>query len=364
MCYTCYFYNWRSAVANRSIIVVGASAGGVEALSELVAHLPTDFPAAIFIVLHVPSHGTSVLPRILSRAGFLPAIHPQDSQPIQSGHIYVAPPNLHLLVKNGYVTLARGPKENGHRPGIDPLFRSAARVYGNRVIGVILTGTLDDGTAGLQAIKMRGGITVVQSPEDAMYSGMPLSAIEHVDVDYIKPVKEIADLLVRLTQETISDDTAPAIDTINREADMAELDKNALEDENGRPGTPSAFACPECGGTLWEIHDSDLIRFRCRTGHAFSAQTLLAEQAEALEEALWIALRALEENASLANRMAQRSEEQGRHHSATHFSEEAEAARQRAEIIRQALLQGTLTLKANEENREDYAEGQDEQKAV
>src|SRR5688572_1864255 len=160
-------------MSKRDIIVIGASAGGVEALKQLASQLPENFPAAVLMVLHVSPHGYSVLPNILNRAGPLKAMHPLEGQAIERGRIYVAPPDHHLLVKPGYITLARGPKENGHRPAVDPLFRSAARSYGQRVIGIVLSGVLDDGTAGLLAVKMRHGLAIVQHPEDALYSAMP-----------------------------------------------------------------------------------------------------------------------------------------------------------------------------------------------
>ena len=170
-------------MAGHDIIVIGASAGGVEALGQLIPLLPPDLPAAVFIVLHISSQGTSVLPNILNRAiakrqknSTLKAVHPQDGEPIVHGQIYVAPPDCHLLVKDGYIRLARGPKENSNRPAVDPLFRTAARAYGRRVVGVVLSGSLDDGTAGLMAVKQRGGVAIVQKPEEALYSGMPDNA--------------------------------------------------------------------------------------------------------------------------------------------------------------------------------------------
>lgn len=177
------------------IIVMGASAGGIEALTQLVKQLPEDLPAALFIALHVPAYGTSVMPSILTRARHLPACHPRDGQHIQPGHIYVAPPNHHLLVWCDRVRLSLGPRENGHRPAVDTLFRSAAQCHGKRVVGIVLSGTLDDGTAGLAIVKARGGTTIAQDPEEALFSGMPRSAIENVEVDYILKVAEIADFL-------------------------------------------------------------------------------------------------------------------------------------------------------------------------
>lgn len=326
------------------IIVIGASAGGVEALSRLVTLFPPDLPASVFIVLHVPAEGTSVLPRILNRAGPLPAVHPVNGQAIEKGRIYIAPPDQHLLVKYGFMELTRGPRENGHRPSVDPLFRSAARAYGRRVVGVILSGVLDDGTAGLVAVEMREGICVVQDPVDALYAGMPQSAIDNVTVDYIVPIADMGALLVQLVQTPIPDEEEnPESELIEMEIDMAELDEHTMH-EDEHPGIPSVYGCPECGGTLWEIQEGELVRYRCRIGHAYSAQTLLAEQAESLEEALWVALRALEESASLSHRMAHRAQERGATRSVEQFDEQARAAHERAEIIRKALKYGTLTV--------------------
>lgn len=324
-------------MSDHKIIVIGASAGGVEALITLVKQLPPDFPAAIFIVLHIPPHGTSVLPTILSRAGKLKAFHPQDGQLIKPGQIYIAPPNYHLLIKHGYITLACGHKENGHRPAVDPLFRTAARVYGANVIGVILSGSLDDGTAGLMAIKMRGGVAIVQNPKEAMFSGMPTSAVENVAVDYIMPLSAIPSLLAELVNQPVIKEEQPMPDEMEIEADMAELEINALH-QHDRPGNPSGFACPACGGSLWELQEGNLLRFRCRTGHAYSSGTLLAEQSEALEEALWIALRALEESSALAARLAEKARDRQHLKSAERFEEQSQDAQKRANVIREALL--------------------------
>ena len=325
-------------MAGHDIVVVGASAGGVEALTEFVRHLPADLPAAVFVVLHVPADGTSVLPQILNRRGPLPAEHPRDGTPILPGRIYVAPPNRHLLIKDGHLRLALGPRENGHRPAIDPLFRTAARSYGRRVVGVVLSGVLDDGTAGLIAVKMRGGLAIAQHPDEALYSGMPRSAIENVAVDHVLPIAQIARVLVDLAHQPVAAagaESTPA--ALDMEADMAELAPDALHDEE-RPGTPSGFGCPDCGGVLWELRDRELIRFRCRVGHAWSPDSLLAEQAEQLEEALWTALRALQESAALAHRIAERYQRQGQAAMQARFEQQARDAHSRAEVIRRVLL--------------------------
>jgi two-component system, chemotaxis family, protein-glutamate methylesterase/glutaminase len=321
------------------IIVIGASAGGVAAVSELVKGLPADLDAAIFVVVHVPGHSKSMLAKILSRKGELPAISPVDGERIEHGRIYVAPPDRHMLIKQGYVRLVHGPRENGSRPAIDPLFRTAARVYGKRVVGVVLSGTLDDGTAGLIAVKKRGGIVIVQDPEEATYSGMPNSAIEHNTVDYVLPVSEIASTLVMLAARPISNEGGEPVDEeMEQEADIAELDVSALHSTE-KPGFPSRFSCPECQGVLWEIDDDMMYRFRCRVGHAYSPETLMSKQSDAVEVALWAGLRALEENASLMQRISKRMLEMGNTASAARFSDQAIGALQRADTLRQLILQ-------------------------
>jgi two-component system chemotaxis response regulator CheB len=324
-------------LAGHDIIVVGASAGGVEALQMLVAGLPADLPAAVFVVLHMSAGAPSLLPRILDRAGPLSAAAAVDNAPIMPGHIYVSVPDHHLLIERGRVCLVRGPKENRARPAVDPLFRSAARDYGPRVIGVVLTGALDDGTSGLQAIKARGGLAVVQDPAEALYSGMPHSAKENVAVDYCMPLAEIPALLARLAAEPAPDESVyPVPPNLDLEVRIAELDMEPLN--NGEvPGTPSVFACPECHGTLWEIQDGKLLRFRCRVGHAYSAESMLAEHDDALETALWSALRALEESIALAKRMAASARERNHPLLMTRYEQKARAQEQHARLLREML---------------------------
>ena len=324
------------------IIVIGASAGGVEALSLLVSQLPPDLEAAVFVVLHVPAHSVSVLPKILSRRGSLPALHPQNGEPIQAGQIYIAPPDFHLLMRDGQIRLARGARENGHRPAIDPTFRSAALSYGSRVVGVVLSGALSDGTAGLEAIKMRGGVAIAQDPDEALYSGMPRSAVEHVPVDYILPVTEIAAALTRLTREP-----APRTATEsarNQTEDEVEEEFSAMPPdalpEDKHPGSPSTYGCPDCGGVLWEMREGDVMRFRCRVGHAWAAESLLAEQVDSMEAALWTALRALEESASLCQRLEARARNRGHERSAGQFAEQAQDALRHATSLRNILQRG------------------------
>jgi two-component system chemotaxis response regulator CheB len=322
---------------DHDIVVVGASAGGVEALVGLAASLPADLPAAVFVVLHVPSTGNSALPDILRRHGPLPAGHVKDGEPIEPGRVHVAPPDHHLLVRTGHVHLARGPRENGHRPAVDPLFRSAAHEYATRVIGVVLSGALDDGTAGLAAIKSRGGLAVVQDPSDALHPGMPTSAIEHVEVDHVVPIAAMGPLLARLAAQPAAQPPGPAPTDLKVEVEVEGFSLEAMEGEH--PGQPSGFSCPDCNGVLWGIDDGGLERFRCRVGHAWSPESLLTRQSEALEAALWIALRSLEERAALARRLAEPARRRGHTITATRFEEQATEVQQAARVVRNLLVE-------------------------
>jgi two-component system, chemotaxis family, protein-glutamate methylesterase/glutaminase len=321
---------------DHDIVVVGASAGGVEALVGLVGSLPAELPAAVFVVLHVPPTGTSALPDILRRSGPLPASHVKDGEPIEPGRIYVAPPDHHLLLRRGHVHLTRGPRENGHRPAVDPLFRSAAREYATRVVGVVMSGALDDGSAGLVAVKSRGGVAVVQDPADALYSGMPANALQHVAVDHVLPAASVGGVLARLATEPAPEPPGPAPTDMKMEVEMEKFSLDAVE--NSHPGEPSGFSCPDCNGVLWAIQDGGLERFRCRVGHAWSPESLLTQQSEALEAALWIALRSLEERAALANRLAEPARRRGHSITASRFQEQATEAQQAARVVRNLLL--------------------------
>jgi two-component system chemotaxis response regulator CheB len=321
-------------MAHRDIVVVGASAGGVESLGRMAASLPPDLPAAILVVLHVPAEGTSLLPSILSRQGPLRAAHAGAGEPVRPGRIYVAPPNRHLLLHDDQLSLGRGPRENSHRPAVDPLFRSAARAVGSRAIGVVLSGALDDGTAGLAAIKALGGVAVAQDPNDALYPAMPTNAIEQVGVDHVVPAAAMGELLATLTGEPASN-PLDAADGTQVEVEMSEI--AAGNAEGRRPGRPSGFSCPDCNGVLWEIDEDEIFRFRCRIGHAWSPESLLAQQNDGIEAALWIALRSLEERGALSRRLSRAATERGHHISAGRFHEQAEEAEHGAALVR-ALL--------------------------
>ncbi|MGN6563543.1 MAG: chemotaxis protein CheB [Thermomicrobiales bacterium] len=320
------------------IIAIGASSGGVEALVELSAALPTALPAAVFVVLHLAPDSTSALPQILDRHCALPVVAAVDGQPIQRGRVYVAVPDRHLIIDRGVVRVVRGPRENRHRPAVDVLFRSAARAYGPRAVGVVLTGALDDGTAGLLALKQRGGIAVVQDPTEALFSGMPESALKYVAVDYCVSLAAIAPLLGQLAATPAAKEGEyPVSPEMEYEYGVASQDPAALEN-GARPGKLTALTCPECRGPLWEIREGELVRFRCRTGHAFSADSMLEGQDVALEEALWYAYNTLLESALTADRLARDSTARGRTYVATRFTERAREARRRAAIIRRVIM--------------------------
>lgn len=323
-------------MTTRDIIVIGASAGGVEALMTLVRGLPSDFPAALFVVLHVPATSESKLPHILMHAGCLPAVHGTDGSPIRSGTITVAPPDHHLIVERGIVRITRGPQENRHRPAADVLFRSAAHAYGPRVIGIVLSGNLDDGSAGLVAIHRGGGKGIVQAPDDALFTGMPTNAIA-VDPEYILPVADIPSLLVQLVHEEVHEQEAVSDRReITREVRIAEFNMHDIEGDS-HPGTPSPFGCPDCGGVLWEVDDGSIKRYRCRVGHAYSPATLLVTQSERLEAALWAALRGLEEKAALSRRLAAHAQNRAHERSAAGFTAQADEAEAQARLIQQML---------------------------
>jgi two-component system, chemotaxis family, protein-glutamate methylesterase/glutaminase len=286
----------------KHLVVIGASAGGIEALKTLARELPPDFNAPICVVVHVAPQSPGVLHQILSRAGHLTALSPDSSERLRPGTIYVAPPDRHMLIEPGRIRLARGPRENRFRPAIDPLFRSAAQSYGPAAIGVILTGNLDDGTAGLSAVKQLGGVSIVQDPNEAMFPSMPCNALANVRVDHVVPLAAIPALLVELTSVAPPDrvtEVPTLMDVENRIAN----DENPIDAGLESLAYPSPFACPECHGVLLQLKDAMPPRFRCHTGHAYSIESLLAAVNEGIEEALWNSIRALEEGALLVQRI-------------------------------------------------------------
>jgi two-component system, chemotaxis family, protein-glutamate methylesterase/glutaminase len=324
------------AIGCRDIVVVGASAGGVESLIAFVRALEPDLPATILVVLHVPASGASALPPILERAGPLPVDVAVSNQELQQGRIVIAPPDRHLVVVDNHLRTSHGPRENGHRPAIDVLFRSAARACGPRVIAVVLSGSLDDGTAGAIAIKERGGLVLAQDPADAAYPGMPESAIKHVEVTEIATATELGAIVGRLCRTPATPNEEIAVpDLVIAEIEMAGSG-DLLTAEHEPPGQPAGFGCPECRGALFKIENGGLLRFRCRLGHAWSWHALL-EQGQALENALWMALRTLEEKAGLSLQLAERAASRGSVWSHERFSEQANEASRSAALVRRLL---------------------------
>ncbi|BCY11159.1 chemotaxis protein CheB [Actinoplanes sp. L3-i22] len=294
-------------MTGRDLIVAGASAGGVEALRAMVAGLPADLPAAVLVVLHLPRASPSALPRILTRAGPLPAVTAVDGEVVHAGRIYVAPADRHLMLIDGRIRLSHGPAENGHRPAIDPLFRSAARARGGRVVAVVLSGTRDDGAAGAEVVAAQGGLVVVQDPADAVFASMPEAAVTRVPSAYVRSADVIGKLLGELCAAEAGDGERPVGALLAAEVSIG-ADAGPTTDRI--PGEPAGFGCPTCGGALFTLTPESvalepLPHFRCRVGHAWSPESLLDEQAVATEGALWLALRALEEKAALSTRMAE-----------------------------------------------------------
>ena len=288
-----------------TIIVIGASAGALDALTRLTAQLPGDFPAAFFIVYHIQAD-TSGTPLIqaMSRSGSLACTEAHDGEAFEPGHIYVAPPDHHLLIVKGKMRVTKGARENRSRPGIDPLFRSAAVAYGNRVIGVVLTGYLDDGTAGLAAIQRCGGICIVQDPKDAAYPDMPMNALNQVKADHVVPLAEMGALFAKLIHRHPTK-AKPVPRDVAIEAKIAERVLSDVTAVNAL-GDQVPFNCPNCGGVLWEMAQGKALRYRCHTGHSFTSGVLLAEQSAKIEETLWIALRMFEERRNLLRTMSDR----------------------------------------------------------
>jgi two-component system chemotaxis response regulator CheB len=291
------------------IVVIGTSAGGVGALQEILKGLPQQLPASIFVVMHLPPHVPSFLDDVLRRRSRLPVQQVTGPTRFSPAHIYIACPDHHLILGRAAVTIQRGPRENWHRPSVDVLFRSAATSHGPRVIGVVLTGFLDDGTAGLAAIQREGGLTIVQDPEDAMFPDMPANALQNVNVDHVLPLAEIGAKLVELVRKPAGErprhEVPPevAIESAIARSTMGSMNGRAALEKLGRPST---YTCPECQGPLWELRDGQRTRFRCQVGHAFSAESMLTAQQDVVERALWVAVGAIESRIALWRKLAGR----------------------------------------------------------
>ena len=321
-------------------IVIGASAGGVETLQEVVANLPANFSIPVFVVLHIPPYIASSLPEILGRAGPLPATHPHDGETIQSGVIYVAPPDHHLLVGLDTIAVKRGPKENRFRPSIDALFRSAAYSYRSGAIGVVLSGALDDGTSGLWSIKRLGGIAIIQEPNEARFESMPRNALEYVVPDHIASATEIGRLLARLPGELPSQAAAVApgiLALLEKEVEIA-ADGGAFQKGIMEIGQLTPFTCPECHGALVRIGEGKMSRFRCHTGHAYSDSALLEAVMESTGEMLWQVIRSLEEGAMLLTHMAQHLQDAGAPDRADIFLAKAQELERRSKTFHDTVL--------------------------
>jgi two-component system chemotaxis response regulator CheB len=331
-------------MSERNIIVIGGSSGSFEGFKRIAAGLPKDLHASIFIVWHMAPDLRSVLPKVLNSVGPLFASDAREGELIEPGRIYVARPDHHLIIEGTHVRTTRGPKENRFRPALDPLFRSAAYNYGPRVIGVILSGGLDDGTSGLWTIKNRGGIAIVQDPNDAEMPSMPENAIREVNVDHIVPVAGMAELLARLSRQEVPEIAeAPMQD--NAEDDITRLEIRIAAEGNGlEAGVPdwgelSPFACPDCHGVLAKIKDGNRPRYRCHTGHAFSSDSLLAALTHTIEESLWSAIRGVDESIILLNHIGDHFAEINQAPSAAKFFQKAKDAAKRNELIRRAVFE-------------------------
>lgn len=317
-------------MTKRNIIVIGTSAGGVDALCELNKNLPKDFDASVFVVMHIGTE--TMLPQILTRCGNLPAAPAKHEERYKRGCIYCAPAHCHLSIKDHRTILTHGPRENGHRPAIDVLFRSAARVHRSKVVGVVLSGGRDDGSAGLFAIKARGGVAIVQDPTEALTPNMPQNALNMVDVDFCLPLRQIAALLVELVNGKATNVTESSNGGADME-DQASADHPASEP----PGDQIPLACPECNGPLYEFKDGELANFECFVGHRFSPESLGEEHAEALERALWTAIRKLKERVVLHQRLLEQKRNKGEQELLNRFEESVMTAKNDLKLLRDVL---------------------------
>jgi len=337
----------KESMAKRNIVVIGGSSGSIEVFKTIASGLPADLDASIFIVWHMSPDTRGMLPQILNNLGPVEATEAKDGESIETGRIYVARPDHHLLIEDSRIRVTRGPKENRFRPAIDPLFRSAAYTHGSRVIGVITSGALDDGTSGLWTIKQRRGVAIAQDPRDAEMPSMPESAISEVGVDYIVPASEMARLIVRLVKEEV-DESAEVImqDDAENERTRGEIriaaEANAFESGVFDLDKLTPFTCPECSGVLARLNDGDRVRFRCHTGHAFSADSLLHALTENIEDSLWKAVRGVDESIMLLNHLGDHFSEINQGSVAAQFFRKAKDAERRNDQIRKVAIDHEL----------------------
>ncbi len=323
-------------MGNRDILVIGGSAGATTPLKAILGNLPVDLPAAVFVVLHVPAWGTGILALVAAGAGPLPVREAVDGQKVERGTVTIALPDRHLLLANGVMRLGHGPRENMSRPAIDALFRSAAAAYGPRVIGVLLSGLLSDGAAGLHAIKRCGGTALVQDPEDAIADEMPRRALEATVADLVVPGARLGDVLADLTRQTAGP-RVPIPPEVLLEVDIAAGERI----DSPRLATfaeAAALTCPSCGGVLSKIRTGSPLRFRCQVGHAFTADVLAKEQEGSIDEALRVALRIIEERAELVQRIALDSRQSGHVAVAAMYDQRASEYRGYADTLRVAVM--------------------------
>ena len=323
----------------RDLVVIGASAGGVEALKALTSRLPADLPATVLLGLHLPSTARSYLPEILARSCPLPVRQGRPGHRVVPGEVVVAPPDAHLLLIDDEIVLGRGAKENGSRPAHDAMFRAAALARGPRVVAAVLTGLLDDGAAGLSMVERYGGLCLVQDPLEADFPSMPNAALRAVPSARSLPLGALAEELVRAVNEAPR--PAPQVPEAQWQLDLAELHSavgRPGREPDGTPvGEPSPYACPDCHGVLNTIPDDAVMRFRCRTGHAWTAEALVAQLDGDVEDALWTALRVLEERAEMSRRLADMAVQAGREWSQEHFVARAAEAERSALLLRGVL---------------------------
>lgn len=324
---------------HHDIVAIGGSAGALEVLIGLAEALPADFRASLVVALHIGAANGSRTPDLLSRRGRLPAIFARDDEPIEAGHIYVAPPDRHLLVAGDRLRLGAGPWENGSRPAIDPLFRSVALCCGSRAIGVLLSGTLSDGGSGLKAIERCGGITVVQDPEDATYGDMPRNALRLLGAAKVAPARSLGPLLVELVDKPAGTPREPPED-LRVEVEIAADGRTAVQTGHHNGTKRSLYTCPECHGTMWEIDEGEgrLTRYRCHTGHGYTADVLQAALGSDLRRALGSALRALDERVMLIRRLERDAAEGGQEANAERWRSRAAFYEGQAEEVRRVLV--------------------------
>jgi len=330
-------------LSEHDIIVIGTSAGGLKALSAVLSELPADIGAAIFVVQHLAADHKSDLPRLLEDICDLPVTHPIDGATFETGHVYVAPPDHHLLVNADTVRVLRGPQENRFRPSIDALFRSAARSHGSRVIGVVLTGYLDDGTVGLQAIKKRGGIAVVQDPAEAAYPSMPRSALRYVKVDHSVPIAKVGPLLTRLVaKQPPAQKRYPLTPEIEIESKIAEqlMDTKEFLESVEEIGALTPYTCPDCHGAIWQLGEDEPLKLRCHVGHSFTGEVFTTAQSQSVENALWAAVRVMEEKVTFSRQLAARKRKQKLHKAAKSYEKQASALDDEVTTVRDLIVCG------------------------